>query len=74
MGNVMNIMDQGDEVLAVAKEYVAIRKMNGEVKIHSLVMTTEGLYLEEQPLLTIGYKDVLEEEYITENGIKIIHF
>ena len=74
MGNVMNIMEQGDEVLGVTKDYVSIRKMNGEVDIHALISTTDGLYLEEQPLLTIGYRDVLEEEYVTDNGIKIIHF
>ena len=74
MENVIRIMEQGDEVLSVSKDQVAIRKANGEVSIHALVNTTDGLYLEEQPLLTIGYKEVLEEEYVTENGIKIIRF
>lgn len=69
----IKVLHQGDKVLNVTSEFIAIRRVNGEVDVLPISVTDMGLRVETGNIVTIGYGDnVVESE--TADGVKIISF
>ncbi len=54
----INILRKGDSVLSINKEFIAVKRENGEVDMIPLYMDKEtGLRVDEKKIVTIGYGD-----------------
>ncbi len=74
MENIARIMQAGDEVMNVTENRVVILRENGEVDIYKLTEKGGRIEMSNKPMLTIGYEDMVEEEYITETNARVITF
>lgn len=53
----INILKQGDNVIAVDKNFIAVKRKNGEVDLVPLVEDETGLRVDVKKIVTIGYGD-----------------
>ena len=53
----INILKKGDSVLNVDKNFIAVRRKNGEVDIVPLIADETGLRVNVSKIVTIGYGD-----------------
>lgn len=53
----INILKKGDSVLNVDKNFIAVRRKNGEVDIVPLIEDETGLRINVSKIVTIGYGD-----------------
>ena len=60
----INILKKGDSVLNVDKNFIAVRRKNGEVDIVPLIEDETGLRVNVSKIVTIGYGDNI----VTANG------
>ena len=51
----VNIMQDGDRVISVTHEFVAVERASGEVDIVPLVHEDGRVWVDTQHILTIGY-------------------
>ena len=51
----INILKKGDSVLNVDKNFIAVRRKNGEVDIVPLIEDETGLRVNVSKIVTIGY-------------------
>lgn len=69
----INILQDGDKVINVTNEFVAVERISGEVDIIPLRKEASGVWVDTKHITTIGYgNNVVEVE--TENGLKITNF
>lgn len=69
----INILQEGDKVISVTTDFIAVERISGEVDIIPLVKDDSGVWVDSEHITTIGYGDnTIEVE--TENGIKITNF
>lgn len=69
----INVLKSGDEVLNVTRDFVAVRRKNGEVDILPLVQENGSLWVDAQNVLTVGY-GMNSVEVQTEDGVTIHTF
>lgn len=54
----IDILKKGDEVLSVDKDFIAVKRVNGEVDLIPLIDDEEtGLRINVSKIVTIGYGD-----------------
>lgn len=53
----INILKKGDSVLNVDKNFIAVRRKNGEVDIVPLIEDETGVRVNVSKIVTIGYGD-----------------
>ena len=53
----INILKKGDSVLNVDKNFIAVRRKNGEVDIVPLIEDETGLRVNVSKIVTLGYGD-----------------
>lgn len=54
----IDILKEGDEVLSVTQNYIAVKRINGEVDLVPLIDDpTFGLRVDVEKIVTIGYGD-----------------
>lgn len=51
----INILKKGDSVLSVNKDFIAVRRANGEVDLIPLMEDDMGLRINTSKIVTIGY-------------------
>ena len=69
----VNVLHEGDRVLNVTNEFVAVERVSGEVDIIPLIKEEGGMRIDTQHILTIGYgNNTIQIE--AENGLTIINF
>ena len=69
----VNVLHEGDRVLNVTNEFVAVERVSGEVDILPLINEEGGMRIDTQHTLTIGYgNNTIQIE--AENGLTIINF
>ena len=69
----IKILQDGDKVISVTSDFIAVERISGEVDIIPLGKDESGIWVDTKHITTIGYGDnVVEVE--TENGIKITNF
>ena len=69
----VNVLHEGDRVLNVTNEFVAVERVSGEVDILPLIKEEGGMRIDTQHILTIGYgNNTIQIE--AENGLTIINF
>lgn len=68
----VNVLKKGDTLISATKEYLVIKRRNGDIDLIELVDDSDGLRVNPKPYYTIGYGDgVVEEEF---NGVTVTHF
>lgn len=69
----INVLHEGDKVLNVTNEFVAVERANGEVDILPILRDDNGIWVDTTQILTIGYgNNTVQVE--TENGVTITNF
>ena len=72
------LLNTGDRVLAVTTEFVTIERNDGSVVFYPIVIKDNKIHLETNATTTIGYSPADDsdetEEYVTENGVRIVNF
>lgn len=69
----IDVMSNGDKVLNVTSEFVAIQRKNGEVDIIPIISDDTGLRIDVEHIVTIGYgNNTIETEVI--DGVVITNF
>lgn len=69
----IKILQNGDKVIGVTSDFIAVERISGEVDIIPLGRDELGFWVDTGHITTIGYGDnVIEVE--TENGVKITNF
>lgn len=69
----IKILQDGDKVIDVTSDFIAVERISGEVDIIPLFREGSGLWVDTEHITTIGYGDnVVEVE--AENGVKITNF
>lgn len=69
----INVLKKGDRVLNVTSELIAVERKNGEVELIPLKAGTNGVRIDYENIVTVGYgNNVVELE--TEDGITITNF
>ncbi len=53
----IDVLKKGDSVLAVNKDFISVRRANGEVDLIPLVEDETGLRVNVSKIVTIGYGD-----------------
>ena len=53
----IDILKQGDEVLSVTPNFIAVKRRSCEVDLVPLVYDTDGLRIDTQKIVTIGFGD-----------------
>lgn len=53
----INILRMGDEVLSVTQNFIAVKRVSGEVDLLPLIIDEEGMRIESDKIVTIGYGD-----------------
>lgn len=70
----IGVLKEGDEVLSITKEFIAVRRKNHEVDMIPLVDDPKfGLRVDIEKIVTIGFGDN-EISVETENGDLITNF
>jgi len=69
----VNIMQDGDRVISVTHEFVAVERASGEVDIVPLVHEDGRIWVDTQHILTIGYGENTVQVQ-TEDGVTITTF
>lgn len=69
----IGIMNKGDKVLTVTKEFVAVQRKNGEVDLVRIVSDEHGWRVDEENVIRIGYGNntVMTK---TDTGVSIVNF
>lgn len=69
----INILSEGDKVLNVTADFIAVERTNGEVDIVPLAKKENGLWVDIENITTIGYgNNTIQSETI--NGVVITNF
>lgn len=69
----VRILHKGDKVISVTKEFIAVRRKNGEVDLIGLLNEESGVRVDIENIVTIGFGDnIVETE--NENGVHISNF
>lgn len=69
----IKILQDGDKVIGVTSDFIAVERFGGEVDIIPLGKNESGIWVDIEHITTIGYGgNVIEVE--TENGVKITNF
>lgn len=69
----IRILQKGDTVLNVTKEFIAVRRKNGEVDLIRLLNEEGGVRVDIENIVTIGFGDNVVETK-NENGVIISNF
>ncbi len=69
----LEILHDGDHVLSVTSELIAIERANGEVEILPLIKGEGGYRVDSQKPLIIGYSEIIVQSE-TINGVTIMNF
>ena len=69
----INVLHEGDKVLNVTNEFVAVERANGEVDILPILRDDNGIWVDTTQILTIGYGNNAVQVEI-ENGVTIVNF
>ena len=69
----VNIMLDGDRVIGVTNEFVAVERASGEVDIVPLIREDNRIWVDTQHVLTIGYGENTVQVQ-TEDGVTITTF
>lgn len=69
----IRILQKGDTVLNVTKEFIAVRRKNGEVDLIRLLNEEGGVRIDIENIVTIGFGDNVVETK-NENGVIIFNF
>ena len=51
----INILRMGDEVLSVTQNFIAVKRVSGEVDLLPLIIDEEGMRIDSEKIVTIGY-------------------
>lgn len=51
----IEILKEGDTVLSVSREFIAVKRVNGEVDLFSFEEDEMGLRIDPSKIVTIGY-------------------
>lgn len=67
----INVLRMGDEVLSVTQNFIAVKRVSGEVDLLPLIIDEEGMRIDSEKIVTIGYGDNeiktdLDNGFITE--------
>ena len=65
----VNVLRDGDKVINVTNEFIAIERVSGEVDILPFIQEKSGVWVDTENILTIGYGENTVETEI-ENGVK----
>lgn len=69
----INVLREGDRVLSVTVEFIAVERVSGEVDILPLAKDDAGLWVDTQNMVTIGYgNNTVQVE--TVDGVEIVNF
>lgn len=68
----INILKKGDSVLNVDKNFIAVRRKNGEVDIVPLIEDETGLRVNVSKIVTIGYGDNIVTANV--NDVTVINY
>lgn len=69
----IRILHKGDTVLNVTKDFIAVRRRNGEVDLIGLLNEDGRVRIDFENIVTIGFGDnIVETE--NENGVTILNF
>lgn len=69
----IRILHKGDSVLNVTKDFIAVKRRNGEVDLIGFLNEEGGVRVDIENIVTVGFGDnVVETE--TENGVTISNF
>ena len=52
----INVLRRGDEVLSVTQNFIAVKRVSGEVDLLPLVIDEEGMRIDSEKIVTIGYE------------------
>lgn len=70
---IIKILQNGDKVISVTSDFVAVERISGEVDIIPLGKDELGIWVDTEHITTIGYGDnVVEVE--TANSVRITNF
>lgn len=69
----VNIMRDGDRVIGVTNEFVAVERASGEVDIVPLIREDNRIWVDTQHVLTIGFGENTVQVQ-TEDGVTITTF
>ncbi len=69
----VNVLRDGDKVINVTNEFIAIERVSGEVDILPFIQEKSGVWVDTENILTIGYGENTVETEI-ENGVTITNF
>ena len=53
----INVLRRGDEVLSVTQNFIAVKRVSGEVDLLPLIIDEEGMRIDSDKIVTIGYVD-----------------
>lgn len=69
----INVLRKGDKVLSVTSEFLAIQRKNGEVDILPIISDEQGVRIETEKVVTVGFGDnTVESEVI--DGVVVTTF
>lgn len=69
----INVLRKGDKVLSVTSEFLAIQRKNGEVDILPIISDEQGVRIETEKIVTVGFGDnTVESEVI--DGVVVTTF
>ena len=68
----INILQEGDSVISVTNELVAIQRRNGEVDLLKLLITDGRIRVDQENVVTISYGSNTTIENV--NGVEITCF
>ena len=69
----IKILQDGDKVIGVTSDFIAVERISGEVDIIPIVKDESGIWVDIEHITTIGYGDNVVEVEI-ESGLKITNF
>ncbi len=69
----IRILHKGDTVLNITKEFIAVRRKNGEVDLIRLLNEEGGVRVDIENIVTIGFGDNVVETK-NENGVIVSNF
>lgn len=67
----IRILHRGDKVLNVTKDFIAVRRKNGEVDLIGFLNENGGMRIDRENVVTIGFGDNIIE---IENEVTISNF
>lgn len=51
----INILKHGDEVISVNQNFIAVKRVSGEVDLIPLILDEDGMRIQSEKIITIGY-------------------